>query len=299
MSGLRKLFSCCYFAPKDKKVDKAAAAPEVAPLQSRYANLVIDTAAERSQSPSMATVESSPHSIARTTQILTAASPAALLSPLSSVIPEDVSVSPQSLAEKIANRRTWLANIRRIKSSPYYNAAGDLLSVLAVVDKAYDGEAKLTPTEKQILARFETNPVALGCISPRFCGFDFEFVQKITHKKSAQKNTSSERRASYTLSEELPNDHFIVTFNDLTERKDHFSANFFVTNHENVVVVTSQDDFDKAKLFQASYPGQAKLFGFLRILCVDPIKKMQIDYSDHPDWQDHEPMVSPRQSMIS
>jgi hypothetical protein len=266
MASLRTLFSCVgLFADKEVK------APSVEPKDNphKYSHLIVNTEVEN-QSPAVR----APTSLASTT-----ATPQSVLTS-----PEANTVSPQSAVddEVTAQRRALKTNIRRIKSSPYYNAAGDILDIIFLFEKAEDSEAKLTPTERNKLHRLNTDPTsATGFISPRFSGKPFEFMQIATPSRLASKSSMGSR--FYTQAEKSP-DRFTVVFKNPAQANRTVSANFVVTNHENVVVVESKTDFENAKLFQTTYSSEAKSFGFLRILWVDSVKRVQLDQSDHRDW---------------
>jgi hypothetical protein len=168
--------------------------------------------------------------------------------------------------------RDWLTNIRRIKSSRYYNGINDITEALRIISKSKAGEEKLTPSERSQLHDFEYPRSPLSCLSPRSTGAEFEFLQQPSPLKSGSPTGSG-----------IISDYFTLAFGDGSPRQVDVRTDFYVTRHANVVVVETEKSFKNAVLFQKLYPEAAKSFGFMRVIWVDPEKKIEMARSDHPE----------------
>jgi hypothetical protein len=186
----------------------------------------------------------------------TASSPVA---PIATPVP----VSATSSKLRSPANRDWLANIRRIKSSEYYNRINDIVETLRIISKSEESEAKLTPSERNKSQDGESAQSPLSCLSPRLTGKEFEFLQQ--------------------LSSDIISDYFTLSFGDGASQ-EVVSTDFFVTRDKNVVVVETEKSFKNAALFQKLYPEAAKSFGFMVVIWFDPEKQIEVARSEHPDW---------------
>jgi hypothetical protein len=181
-------------------------------------------------------------------------------------------VSATSSKSRSYANRDWLANIRRIKSSEYYNGINDITEALQIISKSEESEEKLTPTERSKLQDFKSARSPLSCLSPRSAGKEFEFLQQFSPKTGSGTGSS------------IISDCFTLSFGDGSPRPVEVRTDFFVTRHENVVVVETEKSFKNAVLFQKLHPLAAKSFGFMRVMWVDPEKQIEVARSDHPDY---------------